>query len=165
MAEDKKSSTISMIIIILVIMLVVNVGSFLIGVKVIIPMFYEKEEIIDIPKESDFKSNTQSGTQARGTKKPLESININPAGSSGEIFSCDIVLEAPDEVVVQEITNRDYEIQDKLATYLSFKTISELNDPNNWDKFRKDMLNIVNTVLTEGEIISLHIPQKIIQFE
>ena len=165
MADDKKSSTKSMIIIIFIVMLVVNIGSFLIGAKVIIPMFYEKEELSDISEDSDFETSDQSGTQAPGIKKALESINLNPAGSSGEIFSCDIVLEAPDQMVVDEITSRDYEILDKLATYLSFKTVNELNDPNNWTQFRQDMLDIVNTVLTEGKIVSLHIPQKIIQFE
>ncbi len=165
MADDKKSSTLSMIIIILVIMVVVNIGSFLIGVKVIIPMFYQKEEITSKPKEVNLESGAESGTHVPGIKKALESINLNPSGSSGEIFSCDIVLEAPDEAVVSEITSRDYEIMDKLSTYLAFKTVDELNDPNNWIKFRKDMLNIVNSVLTEGEIISLHIPQKILQFD
>lgn len=165
MADDKKSSMMSTIIIILIVMLVVNIVSFLVGVKVIIPMFYESEEIIDTVQESSSETGIQSGTRVPGIKKALESMNLNPAGSSGEIFSCDIVLEAPDDVVVNEITTRDYEIMDKLSTYLSFKTINELNDPNNWVKFRKDMLNIVNSILTEGEIIALHIPQKIIQFE
>jgi len=165
MAEDKKSSTKRMIIIILIILLVVNIGGFLIGVKVIIPMFYEQEEFMDISEDSEIETSMESGTRAPGIKKALESINLNPAGSSGEIFSCDIVLEASDQMVADEITARDYEIQDKLATYLSFKTVDELNDPNNWIKFRKDMLNIVNSILAEGEIISIHIPQKIIQFE
>jgi len=165
MADDKKSSMMSTIIVILIVMLVVNIVSFLVGVKVIIPMFYKSEEIIETVQESSSETGIQSGTRVPGIKKALESINLNPAGSSGEIFSCDIVLEAPDDVVVNEITTRDYEIMDKLSTYLSFKTINELNDPYNWVKFRKDMLNIVNSILTEGEIIALHVPQKIIQFE
>ena len=165
MADEKKISTKNLIIIILVAVLIVNLGSIIIGVKVIIPMFYEKEEFVDVSEKLDSEGDTQSGTRVPGVKKALESININPVGSSGEIFSCDIVLEAPDDIVVTEITSRDYEIQDKLATYLSFKTVSELNDPNNWEEYRKDMLNIVNSILTEGEILSLHIPQKIIQFD
>ena len=165
MADEKKISTKNLIIIILVAVLIVNLGSIIIGVKVIIPMFYEKEEFVDVSENLDSEGDTQSRTRAPGVKKALESININPVGSSGEIFSCDIVLEAADDMVVTEITSRDYEIQDKLATYLSFKTVSELNDPNNWEEYRKDMLNIVNSILTEGEILSLHIPQKIIQFD
>ena len=165
MADDKKSSMMSTIIVILIVMLVVNIVSFLVGVKVIIPMFYESEEIIETFQETSSEIGIQSGAREPGIKKALETINLNPAGSSGEIFSCDIVLEAPDDAVVNELTAKDYEILDKLSTYLSFKTINELNDPNNWVKFRKDMLNIVNSILTEGEIIALHIPQRIIQFE
>ena len=100
------------------------------------------------------------------TKIPLDSINLNPANSMGEIFSCDIVLEVETgkQGVIDEINNRDSEIMDKLSTYLSFKTVDELNNPNNWESFKKDMYGIVNSTLISGKITSLYIPGKIIQF-
>ena len=162
---DNKGSTRNFIIIVLVVILFVNIASFLIGVKIIIPMFYSEDEFLEATQAAEPSQDVESGGERqRGIKKDLASINLNPAGSGGEIFSCDIVLEAENELVEAEITRRDYEIMDRLSTYLSFKTIAVLNEPKNWDKFKKDMLDIVNSILTDGEITSIHIPQKIIQF-
>jgi len=164
MAENK-GSTRNFIIIVLVVILVVNIASFFIGSKFIIPIFYGENESLETETSEETAQGESSGQPLPGIRKNLEPINLNPSGSNGEIFSCDIVLEAENQLVVDELTARDYEIQDRLSTYLSFKTVSDLNDLKNWDTYKKDMLNIVNSVLTAGKVISIHIPQKIIQFE
>jgi len=161
---DNKGSTRNFIIIILVIILFVNIGSFIIGAKIIIPMFYGENESLETSPSGETAQDTSTGQSLPVVRKNLEPINLNPAGSSGEIFSCDIVLEAENQLVEAELTRRDYEIQDKLSTYLSFKTVSELNDPQNWETYKKDMLKIINSVLKDGKVTSINIPQKIIQF-
>ena len=129
-------------------------------------MIYKDDELTGNTESTVTDREMVGGSKAPGTKIPLDSINLNPAGSSGEIFSCEIVLEVETgkQGVIDEINNRDSEIMDKLSTYLSFKTVDELNNPNNWEIFKKDMYDIVNSTLISGRITSLYIPGKIIQF-
>lgn len=166
MAESNKNSLIRLLVIISIIIAVDIIGGFLIGTKIIIPMIYKDDELTGNTESTVTDREMVGGSKAPGTKIPLDSINLNPAGSSGEIFSCEIVLEVETgkQGVIDEINNRDSEIMDKLSTYLSFKTVDELNNPNNWEIFKKDMYDIVNSTLISGRITSLYIPGKIIQF-
>jgi len=166
MAESK-NSLVRLFVIILIIIAVDIIGGFLVGTKVIIPIIYKNDELTENIESSDTDREMVRGSKEPGTKIPLDSINLNPAGSSGEIFSCDIVLEVETgkQGVIDEINNRDSEIMDKLSTYLSFRTVEELNNPNNWERFKKDMYDIVNSTLISGRITSLYIPGKIIQFD
>ncbi len=167
MAEGKKNSLIRLLVIISIIIAVDIIGGFLIGTKIIIPMIYKDDELTGSIESTVTDRGMANGSKATGTKIQLDSINLNPAGSSGEIFSCEIVLvvETSKQGVIDEIDKRDSEIMDKLLTYLSFKTIEELNNPNNWEIFKKDMYDIINNTLLSGEITSLYIPGKIIQFD
>ena len=165
MAIPNKKSLITLVVIILIILVIDVIGGFFVVSKVIIPMVYKSDEFAEGDESSAEKSKVDKTIRPAGVKKPLDSINLNPAQSNGEIFACDIVLEAADEETATEITNRDFEIMDKLSTYLSFKTVDELNDPNNWGTFKKDMFVIVNDILAPGEILELYVPSKIIQFQ
>ena len=131
----------------------------------IIPLIFKSYDFGVGDLSSDENGNKEITMMHTVIIKPLDSINLNPAQSNGEIFACDIVLEAADEETANEIANRDFEIMDKLSTYLSFKTVDELNDPNNCETFKKDMFFIVNDILASGEILELYVPSKIIQFQ
>jgi len=153
-----------LIVIILIVLIVDIIGGYIIGSKVIIPVFYRTEELVEYNEPSQEEEGKDKAAIKHGIEKSLDSINLNPANSNGEIFSCDIVLGAENQEVIDELTMRNYEIMDKLSSYLSFKTVEELNNPNNWEKYKKDMLDIVNNLLTSGVISYLYIPSKIIQF-
>ena len=163
MADEKKGSLTKLLIIVLVILGVDIVGGLIIGVKVIIPMLY-KTEVTDTSEGEAKKENKEDTPDAPGIKHSLEPINLNPRSSNGEIFSIEIVLEATDQAVIDELTLRDYEIRDKLSSYLAFKTVADLNNPENWEQYKKDMSDIVNKSLSAGEISALYIPSKIIQY-
>jgi len=165
MAVKNKKSLIMLVVIILIILVIDVIGGFIVVSKVIIPMVYKSDEFAESDESSAEKGKVEKTIRPAGIKKELDSININPAQSNGEIFACSIVLEAADEVTATEITSRDFEVMDKLSTYLSFKTVDELNDPNNWGAFKKDMFVIVNDILASGEILELYVPSKIIQFQ
>ena len=166
MAEDgNKSSIMRLLIIINVILLVDIVGGYLLATRLVIPVFYKSDELQFSEELQESEEQGSNSPSMASIKKPLDAININPANSNGEIFSCDIVLVAENQMLVDELSLRDYEIMDKLSTYLSFKTVEELNDPGNWERYKNDMVDIVNSILTTGEISSLYIPQKIIQFQ
>ena len=175
--SDNKGSVVRTLAIIVVIIIADIIGGYFIGTKVIIPMLYknediaastdakaEKEKAKEKEKEKKKKKHGKEGEGEEALQKNLEPINLNPAKSSGEIFSCQIVLAADDPAIVEEIIEKEIDIRDKISTYLSFKTVPELNEPANWETYRKDMTDIVNKCLTTGKISSLMIPQKIIQF-
>lgn len=156
---------VKLLVIILIVIIVDIIGGYIIGAKVLIPMFYKTDELVEDTDLSNEEEEKDKSLRKHGIEKALDAINLNPADSNGEIFSCDIVLEAEGQEVIDEITMRNYEIMDKLSTYLSFKTVGELNNPNNWEKYKKDMFDIVNITLTSGKILYLYVPAKIIQFE
>ncbi len=161
--EEKKSGMMRTLIIIAVIIIIDLVGGFFLGAKVIIPMLYKPESLIE---ETKSEENTDKETpNTPGIKKALEPINLNPSNSNGEIFSCDIVLEAEDQAVIDELDLRNYEIMDKLSTYLSFKTVEQLNNQDNWEQYKREMFDIVNSSLTNGKITAIYVPSKIIQFQ
>ena len=161
--EEKKSGMMRTLIIVGVILVVDLVGGYLLGAKVIIPMLYKPESLIEETKAEE--KNDKDTPNMPGIKKALEPINLNPSNSNGEIFSCDIVIEAEDQVVIDELDLRNYEIMDKLSTYLSFKTVEQLNKQENWDQYKQEMFDIVNNSLTDGKISAIYVPSKIIQFE
>ncbi|MFC1512333.1 flagellar basal body-associated FliL family protein [Candidatus Latescibacterota bacterium] len=130
--------------------------------KVIIPILYPTEETETSREETSEVEGV--GTGQPGIIHALDPVNINPRNSSGDILSIEIVLEATDQSVIDELVARDYEIRDKLSSYLAFKTASELNDQANWEQYKKDMIELVNNSLTTGQITGLYIPSKIIQF-
>ena len=162
MAEAKAGSTVRLLIIIVVVLGIDIIGGLLIGVKVVIPMLYPSEDTASVEPE---KSETETADAAAPLTRPLDPININPRNSAGDIFSIEIVLEAGNQPVIDELTLRNYEIRDKLVSYLSFKTIAELNEQSNWEQYKKDMLQIVNDSVASGDITALYIPSKIIQFQ
>ena len=155
---------VKLLVTILIVLIVDIIGGYIIGAKVIIPIFYKTEELVEYNELSQEEEGGKA-PRVQGIEKALDAINLNPANSVGEIFACDIVLAAEEQIVIDEVTIRNYEIMDKLATYLSFKTVEELNNPNNWEKYKEDMFGIVNDSLASGKISYLYVPSKIIQFE
>ncbi len=154
-----------MIAIIAVILIVDIIGGYILGKKVIVPMVYKNDEMLE-SFETREEASQRGISSIPGTKHPLDTINLNPAKSVGEILSIEIVLEYdPENISVgEELTARNTEIMDNLSTYLSFKTVDELNNPNNWDRYKRDMFDIVNGILQKGKIQNIYIPSKIIQF-
>ncbi len=155
---DEKQSTVMKIAIIALVVLVVDVIAGFVIIKFIIPQVYKTEA----PAEE--KSGKGKDAQAPGIQKALAPINLNPAGSNGEILSVEIVIEGPQEVI-DEATAREAQIQDALTTYLSFKTVAELNDITKREDYKKEMLDRLNSILTVGALGSVYAPSWIIQFE
>ena len=164
MAEGKKK-LITYGVIILVILIIDIIGGYFVGKKLLTYVYNTEglRESIEGESSDDKKGDDESGQL--GTMINLEAINLNPANSMGEIFSCEIVLEVMDELIATELNNRNAQVMDRLSGYLSMKTVEELGDAKRWEIYRKEMVDIINSVLTNGDISNLYIKQKIIQFE
>lgn len=164
MAEGKKK-LITYGGIILVILIIDIVGGYFVGKKLLTYVYNTDELQENIEDESSEEQEDNGESGQLGTMINLEAINLNPANSMGEIFSCEIVLEVMDELIATELNNRNAQIMDRLSGYLSMKTVEELGDAKRWEIYRKEMVDIINSVLTNGDISNLYIKQKIIQFE
>ena len=160
MADDKKGSFTKLILIILIVVIVDIVGGYIIGKKILLPMAYKTDETKEISNVSDVDVDVTMP----GLLRPLDPINLNPANSSGEIFSCQLTLETMDQKVIDELTTRDPQIKDIILNYLSFMNAQELNDVTRREQYRKDLIKNINSVLTTGHISNLYITQWILQF-
>ena len=162
MADEpaKKKPWITIAIIALVILVADVVGGFLIF-KFAIPMVYKSNQAAFPGKGK--KNEKESGGDI--VLAPLDNIILNPANSNGEILSTEIVLEANSQSVVLEITKRAPQIRDSILTYLSFKSVAELNDISKREQFKKDIIDRINSILKSGKVTGLYTKSWIIQFE
>lgn len=155
-------SNLNIIIIVFVILIIDVIGGYFIGKKVLVPYSYEKEMSMGDPSQGE-QTKTETGSEEPGIPHALEPINLNPANSAGEVFSCTITLITQNQEVVAELKERDPQIIDIILTYLSAKTIPELSDVSLRQQHRKDIIERINSVLTRGRITNLYVTQWIIQ--
>lgn len=129
--------------------------------KFAIPRMYKSSQT-DSPEEGKKKNEK---AKEIGLLAPLEPIVLNPAKSNGEILATEIVLEVRDQSGVEEVKTHEAQIRDSILTYLSFKTVPELNDISKREQFKKDMLDHINSILKSGKVTGIYTKSWIIQFE
>ena len=141
------------------------VAGVYIGKKLLVPKLYGTEQYAQQQEAMAEKEKTPDVEDSTpGLMRPLDPINLNPANSNGEIFSCEMTIEANDQKVIDELTVRNSQIKDIILTYLSYRTVQELNDVANRTLYRDELKEKLNSVLTSGEISNLYITQWIIQY-
>jgi flagellar protein FliL len=160
----KLINTLKFAAVILLILLVDVVAGYLIGTKLLIPRFSSGDPQLTQLKEAGTAAQAPLGDATLPAfTHPLEAINLNPANSSGEIFSCEMTLAVDNQLAVDELTARGAQVKDIVLTYLSAKTVTELNDVTLRTQFRTDMITKINSVLTKGRVTDLYITQWILQ--
>ncbi|MFC1692529.1 flagellar basal body-associated protein FliL [Candidatus Latescibacterota bacterium] len=164
MADGKKGSVGNVILIILVILGVDIIGGYIIAKKLIIPYVYNTGESLEGTENSEIEIEIGK-SEMHGFVKDLGSFNFNPANSSGEILSCQLILATDAQGAIDELTTREPQIRDIILTYLSLKSIQELNDVTNREGFKRDLIDRVNSVLTSGKISDLYITDWILTFD
>ena len=165
MADDNKRTFGKLIGIILVILIISSIGGYIIGKKVLIPYIYKTDDLSESIVEEETKSKSEDQSNIPGILLSLEAINLNPKDSAGEIFSCELTLEAKDQKIIDELGNRNSQIKDIILTYLRNKTAQELNDVTKIDQYKLDIIDGINSVLTSGTIINLYIGQWITTYD
>lgn len=163
MANEKLKSRLRIIVLIVIILQIDIVGGYFIGKKLIIPGIYKTYDTVEKMENSDSKGK-KGGKEKPGLLKEIEPVNLNPANSTGEIFSCQLTLETKEREVIDELTIRSPQIKDIILTYFSFKSIQELNDVSKREEYRKELIDNINSVLTNGIISNLYVTQWILQF-
>jgi len=158
--QKKKSGRVKIALIVAIVLVVdVVVGYFI--VEFAIPAIYKTQEGAD-SKEKNKKK--ESKPESPGEQRVLEPINLNPANSVGEVLATEIVIEAQQKSVIEELTLRDAQVRDIIQSYFASKTVVELSDISKRGQFKKDLVNNVNTVLKSGKITSLYFKSWFIQY-
>lgn len=165
MADSNKNSIVKYGVIILVIVLLNVIGGFFVAKKLLDYAYNTNGAVVEETASANGEKPKAEKNAAPGIMLELEPINLNPSQSNGEIFSCDIVLEAASQEIIDELTTRNAQIMDLLSNYLSHKTVSELSEETKWEQYKQEMVDIINSVMTNGDISRIYVPQKIIQFE
>jgi len=165
MADLKNNSILKYGVIILVIVMLNVVGGFFVAKKLLDYAYHTDGVAVEETASASEEKPKAGNDTLPGIMYELEPINLNPSQSNGEIFSCDIVLEASSQEIINELTTRNAQIMDLLSDYLSHKTVSDLSQETKWGEYKKEMTEIINAVMKNGDISGMYIPQKIIQFE
>ncbi len=163
MAAGGKNTFLAYIIVILVILAVNLFGGYFIAQR-ILNYTYRTDELNTMTEKNSDGVESNQDSELPGILSPLDPINLNPSNSNGEIFSCDLVLETKDPLVIAKLNELKVQIMDKIANYLSLKNVQELSDAKMWDQYRIEMIDLVNSVLKPNKISNLYIRQKIIQY-
>ena len=166
MADEsgKKPLWVKIAMIAAVILVVDIVAGFLIF-KYAIPMIYKTEQTAPgEEKEKKKKGKDGKDEEAPVLQKALEAININPAMSSGELLSTEIVLETREQSAIDEFTAREAEMRDLIMTYLSYKDVASLNDISKREQYKKEILEKINALLKNGKFTGFYTKSWIIQF-
>ena len=160
-SHEKRDRIIKIAVIVAAVIVADVVAGFAIY-KFAIPMLYKGHKVVTVAE--DKKKSGKEKEEGASVLKALESINLNPANSNGEILSTEIVIEAP-QPVVDEITLREPQIRDTIQTYLSYKSVAELNDVTKRDLYKREILEKINAALQKGKATALYTKVWIIQFE
>lgn len=146
------------------IILVVDVVAGFLIFKYAIPMVYKTEQTKAEEKKEKKKGKDGKELETPLLQKSLEAININPAQSSGEILSTEIVLETREQAAIDEFTAREAEMRDLIMTYLSYKDVASLNDISKRELYKKEILTKINALLKNGKFTGFYTKSWIIQF-
>lgn len=159
---DKKSMM-NFMLIIVALLLIDFIGGYVIVKKFVIPKSYEVPTLQNGNADTNRSEDGSAEATSPGLPFELEPINLNPANSDGDIFSCQFTLEADEPAVIEELNQRIPQIKDIILNYLAVKTIPELSDVAQREEYRKELIQRINAVLMSGKIKNMYITQWILQ--
>ncbi len=166
-------------IIIIVIIVVVQI---LIGAALYFFVFNKQDSVIkpikaiakkdSVSTKKDKKAETDKSTKSEAkdyikeyTLFSLEQIAVNPKGSPDKFLVITMALEfkLSDKNLPVELKNKTLLLNDRISYYFALKSYEELIVLENRDKYKKDILNMINGLLTEGKITNVIFAQYVLQ--
>ncbi|MGH7507069.1 MAG: flagellar basal body-associated FliL family protein, partial [Longimicrobiales bacterium] len=142
-----------------------GVGAFVVG-----PMIAGSDGAA-APADGHGESAEGSGGHGSQGERPsgseihtIENLVVNPAGTQGTRFLIVSLALAPDNsATLSKLVAFDAAIRDTLLQVLAAKTIQELSDPTQRDRFRKEMRLAAESVIAPGRITKIFLPQFVLQ--
>lgn len=121
-------------------------------------------------KDEKNKGDKKSKSEAKDyineyTLFSLEDIVVNPKDSPDKFLVITMALEfkLKDENLPTELKNKTLLLKDRINFYFAQKTYDELEQLQNREKYKKELLKMVNNLLTEGKITNVIFAQFVLQ--
>ena len=166
----KKKSNLLLIIIIVLLVLVILVG-------VLLFVFIGGDEAEPVqqtaPKEQPKKSVKRTSNYQMDDSRPLDQIGIlypldtftvNLKSDSGRRFlKCAISLELEGEELSMELDAKSAVLRDRIIRILSSKTLEEVSSKKGKAKLTQQIVDTLNSMITDGTIKGLYFTEFVIQ--
>lgn len=149
-------------------LLVIMVASLLVGgaagVFGIAPALGAKPAASEADAGGDHGKKGGHGKEDAPSFFPLDNLVVNPAGSQGTRFLVvSLAIRLSDRGTTEELVARDPEIRDALLGMLGQRTVEQLSDPTARDSLRVQIKATIESVIGEGKIASILMPQFVLQ--
>lgn len=170
--QKAKIHTTLRVLIITMLILVLVSGAFLLTRYLLLPTYQaykiKKELTKDLTEKEDKKKAENPKKKATQNKPGLiyeiKDITVNPYGSDGRRFVIvELALETYNQIVLEELKNRDFQVRDLLIKYLRSYTAEQILNIDFQEVSRKELMDLINRRLTGGQIDSLYFTMLVVQ--
>lgn len=93
----------------------------------------------------------------------LPSFTVNLADTRSRYLRTTITLESPDKKVAEELTTSPYRVKDSILHVLRNTSASSLEDPQQIEALKQELLKEINTSLTSGQVTAIYFDEFIMQ--
>jgi len=94
----------------------------------------------------------------------IEDVIVNPAGTLGQRFvNITLGLECEETALLKELGQRDVQIRDAIIGILVTKRIDQLDDLEDKEQLKKEILEKLNSIVTKGKIKNVYFSNFILQ--
>lgn len=157
-SESKKDegSPIVMYAVIGVLSILAVYGGYIMSKYTLIPNY---EEVQAQKLEEEYTEEALSAVLNRsfGISKEFTNIMVNPAGSKGmNVVQASFVIEADDQLIMDEISSRETQFKDLFISYLRRHTIDQLASMEFQLKSKRELALEINKMLNAGNIDSIY---------
>jgi len=158
-AAPKKSKT-GLIIIIAGLTVGVGMGAFVAG-PTLAKKFVPKPDSAAVVKEA------KAEAEKAGKDAPvllLDNLVLNPAGSGGQRFLLvSVGVQVNDPAANEEMKKREIEARDAVLRVFGSKTAEELSDVSRREGFKKEVKDILDSLLGPKMVRGVFFPQFVLQ--
>jgi len=172
--KEKKSSNMLMIIIIVVLVLIILIG----GVVAFLLMGSDdeqsqsnapqtKERKVDRPKKNSHSSGDETSSRQLseiGILYPLDTFTVNLKSDSGRRYlKVTLSLELEGEELSLELDAKTAVLRDRIIRILSSKTLEEISSKKGKSKVETQIMDILNSMISDGTIKGIYFTEFVIQ--
>ncbi len=121
-------------------------------------------EPLPTPTSTQTADNIESEGKSHTKFFSVKHIVINPYGTNGRRFlAMDMSIGVNNKSVINELTEKDAQLRDKLNTLLSRKTVAELTNIVSKRKIKRDIRSLLNKMLDNGEVSEIYFTKYVLQ--
>ncbi len=117
-------------------------------------------------------SSTKDSQESEETEKRMDigptisigdfTVNLTTNGSM-RFIRTGVVLEVNERAVISEIERRLPQIRDRTISLLRSRSVEDLNNANNFEILRAEIITSINELLISGQIVSVYFIDLVIQ--